>query len=177
MCIRDSDDGVVFEIGTISPIREDDIYGGYRVMLNAKFDTLLTPLSIDVSIGDAITCLLYTSVERRKESSWEFPPVRRSGQRSNLRRDRKTQERRSWHCFRIPATDTFPHRYSRTKMCIRDRIERIPDSTSCLTANSGRNEIPAFCVNILIMNSVFPISRKGLISFPRDARYRSRTNR
>ncbi len=49
------DDGVVFEIGTITPIREDDIYGGYRVMLNARFDTLLTPLSIDVSTGDAIT--------------------------------------------------------------------------------------------------------------------------
>ena len=49
------DDCVVFEIGTISPIRENDIYGGYRVMLNAKFDTLLTPLSIDVSTGDAIT--------------------------------------------------------------------------------------------------------------------------
>lgn len=49
------DDGVVFEIGTISPIREDDVYGGYRVMLNARFDTLLTPLSIDVSTGDAIT--------------------------------------------------------------------------------------------------------------------------
>ncbi len=49
------DDGVVFELGMISPIREDDIYGGYRVMLNAKFDTLLTPLSIDVSTGDAIT--------------------------------------------------------------------------------------------------------------------------
>ena len=46
---------IAFEIGTISPIREDDIYGGYRVMLNAKFDTLLTPLSIDVSTGDAIT--------------------------------------------------------------------------------------------------------------------------
>ena len=49
------DDSVTFEIGTISPIREDDIYGGYRVMLNARFDTLLTPLSIDVSTGDAIT--------------------------------------------------------------------------------------------------------------------------
>ncbi len=49
------DDGIVFEIGAISPIREDDVYGGYRVMLNAKFDTLLTPLSIDVSTGDAIT--------------------------------------------------------------------------------------------------------------------------
>lgn len=49
------DDGVSFEISKISPIREDDIYGGYRVMLNAKFDTLLTPLSIDVSTGDVIT--------------------------------------------------------------------------------------------------------------------------
>ena len=49
------DDGVVFQIGTISPIREDDIYGGYRVMLNARLDTLLTPLSIDVSTGDTIT--------------------------------------------------------------------------------------------------------------------------
>ena len=48
-------DGVSFEIGTISPIREDDIHGGYRVMLNARFDTIITPLSIDVSTGDAIT--------------------------------------------------------------------------------------------------------------------------
>lgn len=55
VCSIAFDDEVVFEIGTISPIREDDIYGGYRVMLNAKFDTLLTPLSIDISTGDAIT--------------------------------------------------------------------------------------------------------------------------
>ena len=55
VCTIPFDDGVVFEIGTISPIREDDVYGGYRVALNAKFDTLLTPLSIDVSTGDAIT--------------------------------------------------------------------------------------------------------------------------
>lgn len=55
ICDIQFDDGVVFEVGTISPIREDDIYGGYRVMMNAKFDTLLTPLSIDISTGDAIT--------------------------------------------------------------------------------------------------------------------------
>lgn len=55
ICKIPLDDNVTFKIGTISPIREDDIYGGYRVMLNAKFDTLLTPLSIDVSTGDAIT--------------------------------------------------------------------------------------------------------------------------
>lgn len=55
VCTISFDDGVTFKVGTISPIREDDIYGGYRVMLSAKFDTILTPLSIDVSIGDAIT--------------------------------------------------------------------------------------------------------------------------
>ena len=55
VCAISFDDGVTFEVGTISPIREDDIYGGYRVMLNAKFDTMLTPLSIDVSTGDVIT--------------------------------------------------------------------------------------------------------------------------
>ena len=55
VCDIASDDGVTFEIGTVSPIREDDIYGGYRVMLTARFDTLLVPLSIDVSTGDAIT--------------------------------------------------------------------------------------------------------------------------
>lgn len=55
ICQISLNDGVVFDIGAISPIREDDIYGGYRVMLIAKFETLLTPLSIDVSTGDAIT--------------------------------------------------------------------------------------------------------------------------
>lgn len=55
ICAIPAEDGVTFEIGNISPIREDDIYGGYRVALTAKFDTLLTPLTIDVSTGDAIT--------------------------------------------------------------------------------------------------------------------------
>ncbi len=55
VCAISFDDGVVFEVGIIFPIRKDDIYGGYRVMLNAGFDTMLTPLSIDISTGDAIT--------------------------------------------------------------------------------------------------------------------------
>jgi len=33
-----TDDDVTFEIGTVTSIRDDDIYGGYRVMLNAKFE-------------------------------------------------------------------------------------------------------------------------------------------
>ena len=55
ICAVPYDDGVIFEPGAIVPIREDDIYGGYRVMLNARFDNILTPLTIDVSTGDAIT--------------------------------------------------------------------------------------------------------------------------
>ncbi|MCM1307242.1 MAG: nucleotidyl transferase AbiEii/AbiGii toxin family protein [Butyrivibrio sp.] len=51
----ESGDNVDFSYISITPIREDDIYGGYRVMLNAKYDTIVTPLSIDISTGDAIT--------------------------------------------------------------------------------------------------------------------------
>ena len=55
ICAIAVDDGVTFDVGTITPIREDDIYGGYRVALTARFDSLLTPLTIDISTGDAIT--------------------------------------------------------------------------------------------------------------------------
>jgi predicted nucleotidyltransferase component of viral defense system len=55
ICAVPMDDGVTFELGPILPIRDDDRYGGYRVSLTARFDTMLTPLTIDVSTGDAIT--------------------------------------------------------------------------------------------------------------------------
>ena len=49
------DDEVEFHIVSIELIRKDDQYGGYRVKLNAVYDTINTPLSIDVSTGDVIT--------------------------------------------------------------------------------------------------------------------------
>lgn len=49
------EDGVSFELGAIAPIREDDIYGGYRLSIKARYDTILTPLTIDISTGDVIT--------------------------------------------------------------------------------------------------------------------------
>ena len=55
ICNISCEDDVSFDVGKIAPIREDDLYGGYRVMLNAKFETLITPLSIDVSTDDVIT--------------------------------------------------------------------------------------------------------------------------
>lgn len=49
------EDGVSFELGAIASIREDDIYGSYRLSINARYDTILTPLTIDISAGDVIT--------------------------------------------------------------------------------------------------------------------------
>lgn len=48
-------DNITFSFKSIVPIREDDIYGGYRVSLSAQYDTVITPLSVDVSTGDIIT--------------------------------------------------------------------------------------------------------------------------
>lgn len=55
VCSTNADDEVEFSFVSTGPIRDDDIYGGYRVSLSAKFDTIIVPLSIDVSAGDAIT--------------------------------------------------------------------------------------------------------------------------
>lgn len=55
ICKNDMKDDVVFTVKSIEPIRKDDIYGGYRVRLDATYDTIITPLSIDISTGDVIT--------------------------------------------------------------------------------------------------------------------------
>ena len=49
------DDGVVFSFVSIEPIRKDDVYGGFGLRLDAKYETIETPLSIDISTGDVIT--------------------------------------------------------------------------------------------------------------------------
>ena len=51
----DLGDDIKFFLKGISPIREDDIYGGYRVALTAVYETIVTPMTIDISAGDAIT--------------------------------------------------------------------------------------------------------------------------
>ena len=55
ICEIDMQDDVSFEVKSIEPIRKDDIYGGYCVRVDAIYDTIITPLSIDVSVGDVIT--------------------------------------------------------------------------------------------------------------------------
>lgn len=55
ICEIELDDNVIFKTISIHPIRKDDLYGGYVVRLDAIFESIITPLSIDVSCGDVIT--------------------------------------------------------------------------------------------------------------------------
>jgi len=55
ICSIAIDDGITFEVVRIDFIREDDEYGGFRVSLSAKYDTIVSPLSIDITTGDVIT--------------------------------------------------------------------------------------------------------------------------
>ena len=55
ICGKPVGDDVVFSFVSVAPIRKDDKYGGYRVRLNAVYESLITPLSIDISTGDIIT--------------------------------------------------------------------------------------------------------------------------
>lgn len=55
ICSIQLDDDVTFTLETIKPIREDDVYGGFRAALIAQYETLRTPLKIDITAGDRIT--------------------------------------------------------------------------------------------------------------------------
>lgn len=63
-CVRDTitavcdvalQDDVSMIVGTVTPIRSDDIYGGYRVKITASYDVINIPFSVDISTGDVIT--------------------------------------------------------------------------------------------------------------------------
>lgn len=51
----DLGDGIAWALGSIAPIRDDDQYGGFRVKIVSRLESIVVPFSIDVSTGDAIT--------------------------------------------------------------------------------------------------------------------------
>jgi hypothetical protein len=62
------DDGVVFDTSSlkVEPIREDQLYGGIRLVMVARITNAQVRLQIDVGFGDAVT----------PEAQWvEFPPL------------------------------------------------------------------------------------------------------
>lgn len=52
ICNIDINDDVVFSFTGIKSIRDDDMYGGYKVNIKAVYDSIITPLSIDITTGD-----------------------------------------------------------------------------------------------------------------------------
>jgi len=55
ICAIQLDDETTLVLDHIIPIRGDDEYGGYRVAIVAKYDSINTPLKIDITTGDVIT--------------------------------------------------------------------------------------------------------------------------
>lgn len=51
----ETEDNISFEIIGTRKIREEDLYGGYRVSIKASVDTLCVNLKIDITTGDPIT--------------------------------------------------------------------------------------------------------------------------
>lgn len=51
----DINDGALINFMEISNIREEDQYGGFRVVLNVKVDTIRETFQIDIATGDPIT--------------------------------------------------------------------------------------------------------------------------
>jgi len=66
ICAIDADDNISFSIDRVEPIREDDLYSGFRVHLLAAFDPMSVPVKVDVTTGDAIT---------PKEIDFEYRPM------------------------------------------------------------------------------------------------------
>jgi predicted nucleotidyltransferase component of viral defense system len=55
ICSIHIDDDVSLSFSGIEAIRDDDAYGGYRVSVVSKYDTITTPIKIDITTGDVIT--------------------------------------------------------------------------------------------------------------------------
>lgn len=77
ICGIDVKDEVSFSVLNIAPIRDDDAYGGFRASIEAIYDTIITPMQIDITTGDVITPseILYQFkmiFEDRKIEVWAY---------------------------------------------------------------------------------------------------------
>lgn len=77
ICAIPLGDEVSLELDHIAPIREDDEYGGFRVAIIAKYESINTPLKIDITTGDIITpdAIIYafqSNFENKKIEVWAY---------------------------------------------------------------------------------------------------------
>ncbi len=55
ICAIACDDDVVLVFDHVAPIRDEDAYGGFRVAIAAQYQSIRTPLKVDITTGDVIT--------------------------------------------------------------------------------------------------------------------------
>jgi predicted nucleotidyltransferase component of viral defense system len=55
ICSIQLDDDVTLTLDHITSIRDEDEYGGYRLAIIARYESINTPLKIDITTGDIIT--------------------------------------------------------------------------------------------------------------------------
>ncbi len=77
ICSIPLNDDVILTLHSITPIRDEDEYGGFRLMINANYETINTPLKVDITTGDIITpeAVRYTfhsSFEEKKIEIWAY---------------------------------------------------------------------------------------------------------
>jgi predicted nucleotidyltransferase component of viral defense system len=78
ICAIPLDDEVTMVLDHILPIREDDEYGGYRVAILARYESITTPLKIDITTGDIITpnairYAFHSNFENKLIEVWAYP--------------------------------------------------------------------------------------------------------
>lgn len=103
----------------IDTIRDDDAYGGYRVSIIAEYDTIKTPMQIDITKGDAITPkeVLYVFKMIFEEGSfgiWAYSieTVLAEKVETILRRaEPNTRPRDFYDVYILAKTQTFEHSY------------------------------------------------------------------
>jgi predicted nucleotidyltransferase component of viral defense system len=77
ICAIPLGDEVTLEVDHITPIREDDEYGGFRVAIIARYESINTPLKIDITTGDIITpgairYAFHSNYENKKIEVWAY---------------------------------------------------------------------------------------------------------
>ena len=77
ICSIPLNDEVILTLNSITPIRDEDEYGGFRLMINANYETINTPLKVDITTGDIITpetvrYTFHSSFEEKKIEIWAY---------------------------------------------------------------------------------------------------------
>ena len=77
ICSISLNDDVTLTLNSITSIREEDEYGGYRLMIIAGYEGINTPLKVDITTGDIITpeAVRYTfhsSFEEKRIEIWAY---------------------------------------------------------------------------------------------------------